>query len=64
MPTKKTTSGGSQVFLSTSAQDKVSEIQMKLASVDQASFRLYTGKGAYSLVIEKLAERYNDGDPL
>ena len=64
MPTKKTTSGGSQVFLSTSAQDKVSEIQMKLASVDQASFRRYTGKGAYSLVIEKLAERYNDGDPL
>ena len=54
----KTATGGSQVFLSTSVQDKIADIQMKMALQSQESFRLYTGKGALSLVIDKLADGY------
>tara|TARA_R100001369_G_scaffold91653_1_gene133583 strand:- start:683 stop:871 length:189 start_codon:yes stop_codon:yes gene_type:complete len=60
MTVKKTTaSTGSQVFLSHSVQAKIADIQMKMAMVDQESFRLYTGKGALSSVVEKLAEKYS-----
>ena len=60
MPSKKTTTsatnGGSQIFLSTDAQDAIAEIQFIMASQSPTHMQKYAGRGGVSLVIEELAK--------
>jgi hypothetical protein len=61
MPSKKTTTtsasnGGSQIFLSSEAQDAIAEIQFRMASQSPAAMQKYGGRGGKSLVIEELAK--------
>jgi len=59
MPSKKTTTttnGGSQIFLSTDAQDAIAEIQFRMASQSPSAMQKYGGRGGKSLVIEELAK--------
>ena len=61
MPSKKTTTtsasnGGSQIFLSSDAQDAIAEIQFRMASQSPAAMQKYGGRGGKSLVIEELAK--------
>ena len=60
MPSKKTTTsatnGGSQIFLSTDAQDAIAEIQFIMASQSPSAMQKYGGRGGKSLVIEELAK--------
>jgi len=60
MANKKTTTsasnGGSQIFLSSDAQDAIAEIQFRMASQSPAAMQKYGGRGGKSLVIEELAK--------
>ena len=52
--TTTTTNGGSQIFLSTDAQDAIAEIQFRMASQSPSAMQKYGGRGGKSLVIEEL----------
>ena len=61
MPSKKTpttnaSNGGSQIFLSSDAQDAIAEIQFIMASQSPSAMQKYGGRGGKSLVIEELAK--------
>ena len=61
MPSKKTpttsaSNGGSQIFLSTDAQDAIAEIQFIMAAQSPSAMQKYAGRGGVSLVIEELAK--------
>ncbi len=61
MPSKKTTTtsasnGGSQIFLSSDAQDAIAESQFRMESQSPAAMQKYGGRGGKSLVIEELAK--------
>ena len=60
MATKKkettTSNGGSQIFLSSEAQDAIAQIQFMMASQSPSAMQKYGGRGGKSLVIEELAK--------
>ena len=51
-----TSNGGSQIFLSSDAQDAIAEIQFIMASQSPSAMQKYGGRGGKSLVIEELAK--------
>ena len=51
-----TSHGGSQIFLSSDAQDAIAEIQFIMASQSPSAMQKYGGRGGKSLVIEELAK--------
>ena len=51
-----TSNGGSQIFLSSDAQDAIAEIQFIMASQSPSAMKKYGGRGGKSLVIEELAK--------
>ena len=51
-----TSNGGSQIFLSSDAQDAIAEIQFIMASQSPSPMQKYGGRGGKSLVIEELAK--------
>ena len=55
---KETTTSncGSQIFLSSDAQDAIAEIQFIMASQSPSAMQKYGGRGGKSLVIEELAK--------
>ena len=51
-----TSNGGSQIFLSSDAQDAIAEIHFIMASQSPSAMQKYGGRGGKSLVIEELAK--------
>ena len=51
-----TSNGGSQIFLSSDAQDAIAEIQFIMASQSPSAMQKYGGRGGKSLVIEERAK--------
>ena len=51
-----TSNGGSQIFLSSEAQDAIAQIQFMMASQSPSAMQKYGGRGGKSLVIEELAK--------